>query len=377
MKNVHILCFTGNSGLTDYSVSLARALAPYAEAELVTANSLLPRFTQMGFKTRLAFRRSRHYLLDLPRAAWHVMRQRPDGVLQQGPLKLPVLEGALAVAFRLFGIRTALTVHDVLPHYPRPWSRWEFGWFYQRFDRLIVHSEAARLAVRALGVTRPILVVPHGAYDLFRLSGLSRTAARVTLPALAPDDFVALFFGHLEPRKGLTEFLEVAERMAAVPGVKFLVAGGNDMARHGAEYAAVMERARTLPNVVMHDRRIPFEDVERYFAASNVVALPYREGSTSGVLKLAIAFGVPVVASRVGDLPEEVPSGGGELFEAGAALRDGLQQALSAVRADPARYEAAMSGAAQRSDWGPIARAYADFIFSDEKVTRAATTEHQ
>ncbi|SDH36076.1 MULTISPECIES: glycosyltransferase [unclassified Duganella] len=369
--SVAILCFTGDSGLTDYSVSLARALLPYAQPELITAASLTPRFATLGFKVRLAFRRSRHYLLDMPPLVLRLLRERPDCVLQQGPLKLPLLEAALAMLLRLAGIRTVLVVHDVLPHYPRVWSRWEYRWFYRGFERLVVHSLAARDAVAALGVQRPMLVVPHGVYDLFRLSGISRPQARAGLPGLAADDFVVLFFGHLEPRKGLAEFLAVARDMRDVAGVKFVVAGNGEMRQHGAACAALMAQAQRWPNVLLDQRRIPFEEVERYFAASDVVALPYREGTTSGVLKLAIAFGVPVLASRVGDFPEQVPAGAGVLFDAGEGLAERLRSALDSVRADPAPYRAAMQHAALACDWDSIARAYAHFIF-DREPARAA-----
>ena len=101
--------------------------------------------------------------------------------------------------------------------------------------------------------------------------------------------------------------------------------------------------------------------------ASDVVALPYREGTTSGVLKLAIAFGVPVVATRVGDLPEEVPTGGGILFDAGDGLADRLQNALTTIRLDHDAFAEVMRDAASRSDWAPIASAYANFLLSDGK----------
>lgn len=361
MKTVKIICFTGDSGLTDYSVALAHALSRRASVELLTATSLLPRFARMGFATNLVFRRSRHYAFDLPRALLHIVRQHPHSVLLQGPLKLPLLEGLVSKFFRVIGISTALTIHDVLPHYPRRWSRIEFSWFYQRFDRIIVHSDAALHAVQGMGVTRPILVVPHGTYDLFRLTGISRSAARHSLPQLSENDFVVLFFGHLELRKGLSEIIEVARRMGNLSGLKFLIAG--QIGEHLRHIGPLLEKARALPNVVLHDFRVPFEEVERYFSASNVVALPYHEGSTSGVLKLAIAFGIPVVASRVGDIPEQIPLGAGELFDAGPAMCEDLQSAIEKVHTDPASYEAAMRHASQGSSWDHIADAYANFIF--------------
>lgn len=289
------------------------------------------------------------------------MREKPDFVLFQGPLKFPFIEGVVVSFFRRCGICTALTIHDVLPHYPNPWSLREFKWYYQQFDRLIVHSESAKSEIRNIGVTRPILVVPHGVYDLFRLTSPARDCARSYFPGLSKEDFVVLFFGHLEPRKGLLELLETAKYMT---NVKFLIAGSNDLARHGHRYTRALEEARKWGNVIVRDSRIPFEEVERFFAASNLVALPYREGTTSGVLKLAIAFGLPVVATRVGDLPAEMPVGAGVLIDSNEKTAASLADAIAKVRADEPSFCTAMQSASNRCGWEIIARAYYEYLIN-------------
>ncbi|KPC51827.1 glycosyltransferase [Amantichitinum ursilacus] len=361
---LEVVCFTGNSGLTDYSVSLCREIAKRSPVALYTAQSINPQFGKMGFRVEQVFRRTRQYFADVPKYLSGVTKRRPDVVLFQAPLKYPALEGLAVAALRSAGIRVALTVHDVLPHYPKPWSKSLYSWFYRQFDGLIVHSEAARKAVLAMGVQRPMLCVPHGVYDLFNQTNPSKAAARAAIGGIAPTDKVVLFFGHLEPRKGLLEFIKTAQLMAQTrPDVKFMLAGGSDMSKHGAAAAAAFEAARHMPNVLMHDRRIPFEEVENYFAASDVVALPYLEGTTSGVLKLALAFGIPVIATRVGDFAEEIPAGAGELFEA-SNIAERSRVAIETVLANHAQYAAQMATAADRCAWSRIADQYLTFLGS-------------
>lgn len=362
-KKITIVCFTGNSGLTDYSVSLTRKLADFGEPCLVTADSLDSRFCRMGFPVRFDFRRSRHYPIDIFRFIRRTLTDRPDVVLFQSHLKVPVLESLAVALFRRAGIRTVLTIHDVLPHYPRFWSRREFAFFYQQYDRLVVHSDAARDTVRLMGVTRPILVVPHGVYDIFKLTDLRCEAARRQIEGLDQDDFVVIFFGHLEPRKGLMEFISAARRMNDVAGLKFVVAGGNDLARHGKKYVDALEEAKSYQNMLVHDVRIPFEDVEKYFAASNLVALPYLEGTTSGVFKLAVAFGLPVIASNVGDLPEQIPNGAGILVETGKGMTDDLVNGIIKIRQNYGEYVSAMRHASDGCTWETIAEAYYQYMF--------------
>lgn len=360
-----VACFTSDSGLTDYSVSLCRAMRNLNATVLVTGRRLTSAYSNFGFETVQLFRRSRWYPLDiLVFAAW-VIAKRPAVLSWQAHLKVPFLEAVLVALFEAIGIRNAITVHDVQPHYPRPWSRFEFGLFYRRFSRVVAHSEAAANQLRALGVTAPILVVPHGVYDVFRITSpdLAMARRRIGLERLPATAFVVLFFGNLESRKGLVEFLHVAERMRDVPDIHFMVAGRNDSARHGGELPALIDAARSAQNVTVHDERVPFEAVENYFCAADLVALPYREGTTSGVLKLALAFGVPAVASNVGDFPEQLPAGAGELLEAGADMVASLHAAVLTACTERVSQRAAMQGAATKCGWDDIARKYHDFLF--------------
>lgn len=357
---VDVACFTGQSGITDYSVSLCRALAAKASVRLLTATSLPHRFRSMGFAVETPFRRSRHYPIDFPRLVVRTARAAPDWLLLQSQLKSPIAEGLACRYLRRRGVRTALAIHDVLPHYPRPWSRAEYSWYYRQFDALVVHSQSACDAVRAMNVHTPVAVIPHGVYDLFRLRMPPPAQARQRL-GLSPQDRVVLFFGHLEPRKGLGPLLDAARALVARTDIKFVVAGSNDLAAHGPQWQARLDQARRLPNVLIHDRRIPFEEVEDYFCAADVVALPYLEGTTSGVLKLAIAFGKPVVASTVGDLPHEVPPGGGELLPVDRLAED-LPGALTRLLEEPAHAAAAMQAASRQGDWSLIADRYLDLL---------------
>jgi glycosyltransferase involved in cell wall biosynthesis len=54
---------------------------------------------------------------------------------------------------------------------------------------------------------------------------------------------------------------------------------------------------------------VPDEEVEAYFKAADVLALPYTHVFQSGILSLAYNFGLPVVATDVGSLSEDVIPG--------------------------------------------------------------------
>ncbi len=82
-----------------------------------------------------------------------------------------------------------------------------------------------------------------------------------------------------------------------------------------------LEAAAARVGAIHRFAYIPFEDVPRYFAAADVLVLPYRHVSQSGVLFLALALGLPVVATRVGALPEVVRDGESALLVAPGIAR--------------------------------------------------------
>lgn len=361
---IEVVCFTGTSGLTDYAVSLARALGN--RSRLVTSSLLPSRFRQLGIEVVTPFRRSRQYPVDMLRFGHGVLQRRPEWMLWQGPLKLPLVDGLVARYLRWRGVRCAVTVHDVLPHYPRPWSRATFGFYYRSFERVIVHSQAALKGVRDLGVHAPAMVVPHGVYDLFCLTNVAGSQARLQVPGLLPGRVVVLFFGHLETRKGLFEFLEAARLLRGDPRFQFLISGASSLSV--ADSARLQEHATLAGNVVLHTRRIPFEEVELHFGGSDIVALPYLEGTTSGVLKMAIAFGKPVVASAVGDLPEEIPVNAGLCVPLGPDFSARFAAALTQVADEIGRWREGMAVVGARLQWPVIAGQIEAFLNEDRRA---------
>ncbi len=57
------------------------------------------------------------------------------------------------------------------------------------------------------------------------------------------------------------------------------------------------------------NRYVPNEEVEDYFAAADLLVLPYVTASQSGVLQIARSFDLPAVATRVGGLPDQLSDG--------------------------------------------------------------------
>jgi glycosyltransferase involved in cell wall biosynthesis len=359
---LHIInvCFVGKFGLADYTLSLARALSRFGRSEIVTSQGFdYPDVHFDGVVTKI-FRRSRHYPVDIFKFVFYILKVRPDVLIFQSVLKLPFVDGLVVRVLRACGVRIFATVHDVLPHHPRLWSRIEYSFFYKSFDGLIAHSEDAKRQLLAFGVRSPIEVVPHGVYDIYKLDRVTREQAREKL-GFQSNDFVALFFGLIDPRKGVEFLVELVERGLLPAGIKLMFAGRNGLAGFDAVLDARFERMLKSDQCASLVREISFEEVEQVFKAADVVLLPYKEGTTSGVLKLAVAFDRPVVASKIGDIPSNVAPGTGIIFDM-ADPPLAISDALSSIRSDYLKYVDECRSSGAEFSWERVGKAYFDFV---------------
>lgn len=205
-------------------------------------------------------------------------------------------------------MRLAFLCHNVVPHEHAPFARALTRWALAPGHAYVAHARPQAEALRALLPGAVVRVYPHPLYDMFAgAEGPSRAEARAALglPAEAP---VALFFGFVRPYKGLDDLLAALARARAQGlDLRLVVAGEfwDDVAQCRARAAelGVAEAA------VITDRYIPNEEVPRYFAAADVVALPYREATQSGIAAMAYGFGRPVIATTAGGLGDAVVEG--------------------------------------------------------------------
>jgi glycosyltransferase involved in cell wall biosynthesis len=209
---------------------------------------------------------------------------------------------------KLFGRKVVLTVHDVSSLAgPVSWRRNATGWAYRLADQVIVHNRISRLELEGLGFpSAKISVLPHGHYlDSMREMPPGADARRAL--EIDPTAKVVLFFGQIRDAKGLDLLIQ-----------------------------ALPEIAREVPEVVLL--------IAGYYAAADVVALPYRRIYQSGVLMMAMTYGRSVIVSDLPGMTEVITDGvNGYVFSQGSkdelaktvirALQDGAERERVSLRA--------------------------------------------
>jgi glycosyltransferase involved in cell wall biosynthesis len=201
----------------------------------------------------------------------------------------------------------------------------------QRCARVVAVSAALGDRLVELGVKRERVVVLHNAVDGERFAICDRRGPRLRL-GLPADAKVVLYAGYHVPEKGVDVLVESIPHLARMgrDDVHLVMVGGGELLEPlRARVSALGLRGR----VRLLGWAMP-KDIPEYMAACDVFCLPsLREGCPNVVLE-ALASGRPVVASRVGGVPElvrEGEGGNGVLVAAGKpeALAAGLKQALS------------------------------------------------
>jgi D-inositol-3-phosphate glycosyltransferase len=222
----------------------------------------------------------------------------------------------LMLYYKLLGKKTLLTVHNVNTRERDSSDSWlnrqTLKIQYRLVDHLFVHTERMKREIMAQFDVpgAKISVIPFGINNSVPDTDLSPGRARQRL-GISEKDRTILFFGNIAPYKGL-EYLIEAFRLIMTKGgnYRLIIAG---QPKNCKSYWKMIEAS--LDRCVDHDRIlrkiqfIPDAETEVYFKAADVVALPYRHIFQSGVLSLSYSFGVPVIASDVGALREEIIEG--------------------------------------------------------------------
>jgi glycosyltransferase involved in cell wall biosynthesis len=192
-----------------------------------------------------------------------------------------------------------ITVHDPTPHPGLKHfasSLWE-KMSARRASRCVVMSSkfVTNLAERGIPAER-IDVIPHGIFSFYGTQANARAGSDGATKSI-------LFFGRITAYKGLEVLLQAFQRIARNRDNVWLdVVGAGDL----KPYSRLLE---TLPNVRVVNRWVDDAEVAPFFQRATLAVLPYTTASQSGVIPLAATFRVPVVATTVGALPDQIRTG--------------------------------------------------------------------
>jgi D-inositol-3-phosphate glycosyltransferase len=185
---------------------------------------------------------------------------------------------------------------------------------YRLADQIFVHTEKSKLElIEDFGAQEArVTIIPYGINNAVPSTHLTPSEAKQRL-GIRGGERTILFFGRIEPYKGLEYLLTAFRQILACRGDYRLIIASRLDAPSGEKYWNTIREAiredMAEGRVLIRTEFIPDDEVEVYFKAADVLVLPYRHIYQSGVLFLGHSFGLPVLTADVGSLRDEIVEG--------------------------------------------------------------------
>lgn len=362
-------------GLSVYTCSLANALADSHDVSVLLLNRLIPTrlypgghragedLTSLRYDPRVEIVAELDWFWgpSIARVAAVLRREKPDVIVLQwwtaATLHTYLMLARLAARH---GIPLLIEIHELqdtaeaqLPlvaRYCRRYLRRLVG----RSAGVILHNQHdAELLKAALGNdildNVPARTAPHGPYD--HIAVRDRPADPLGAAPCEPDrPLRVLFFGLIRPYKGLEDLICAFNRMRADQAAQFELCIVGETWNNWTLPAELIAASAHRERIRFVNRYVSDAEAAEHFGNADVLVLPYRRGSASGPLHIAMTHGIRVVLYAVGGLVEAVRD-----YEGATLVPPGdvtaLSEALLSVASRP------RERFADPHSWAPLQRA--------------------
>lgn len=193
-------------------------------------------------------------------------------------------------------------IHNAIPHEQSKLDRWFGKSFFKSCDAFVTMSSTVANDIKRIIKSKdfPILEREHPIYNHYS-NDISKEDARSSL-SISTDKKVLLFFGFIRPYKGLDLLLEAFNFLS---DDYFLLIVG-ECYKDLDIYKSLISSSNNRNNILANFDYVKDSEVSTYFAAADVLILPYRSATQSGVLATAYQFDKPIIATPVGGIRESI-----------------------------------------------------------------------
>lgn len=207
-------------------------------------------------------------------------------------------------------------------------------------------------------------VILHNCIDTARfVPGPADAALRASL-GFAPEDFVVLFCGRLEPDKGIHKLLEAMENIHD-PRIKLLIVGSPFFGRtqQSPFLRKLEQQAETLGDRVRFTGYVPNDSMPEYYRLADLVCVPTLVEEAAGLVAVeAMGCGRPVLATRSGGMPEYLDGSQAVLVDRDGNVAGQLSFAIRMLYEHPDLRAQMSTAGAKTAQRYSSARFYDDFV---------------
>jgi O-antigen biosynthesis protein len=210
-------------------------------------------------------------------------------------------------------------------------------------DRVVVEHEGMKAWLLERGEHEDqVTLIPNGV-DLDAYSPVPKLDWRTRQQrATAHGRFALGFFGRLSEEKGPDVFLETARLLAANRAIEFLICGTGPM-------EPVLRRKAAALGLAGRVHFLGFVSTRDYLSCCDAVVVCSRLDGRPNIIMESLAMAVPVVASRVGGIPDMMPRGDEDLL-CEPADADAFASAIRLLAGDADRYRRSAAAARRHAE---------------------------
>ena len=219
---------------------------------------------------------------------------------------MPYFAPSLGYVARHLGNNTkSIAILDnVIPHEHRFFDKSFTSWFLNSCDGFVTLCEAVKDDLLSFKKDAKYIVSPHPLYDHYG-DKTDRHQAEKELK-IAHGKKNILFFGLIRDYKGLDILIDAFSSLN--DDYQLIIAGEP----YGSfdRYQQMIEASVNRERIFSFLNFIPEKDVFKFFSAADIVVLPYRSATQSGISSVAYHFETPLITTDVGGMRETIADRG-------------------------------------------------------------------
>lgn len=318
MKKIVIVgpVYPYKGGISHYTGLMARNLRKEYEVEMISYKMQYPKFMfkkeQRDYDNDTFKVEDTKYLIhtanpfNIASVSKKIRNMNPDLVIVQWwhPYFAPCYT---ILRMGLKKIPVIYVCHNVFPHERFPLDRFLTKLVLKKGNGFILHSNKEVEDLKTIIDNPKHIVAKHPTYNAFKFNNYTKSDAKSIINE-SEDKKILLFFGLVREYKGLKHLLRAMPDIIQYDSNIVLYVVG-DFGSDKEDYLSIIKENKIADNVRIVDGYVPDKEVEKYFAASDIVVLPYESATQSGVVQIAYGFDKPCLVTKVGGLPDVVIDG--------------------------------------------------------------------
>jgi glycosyltransferase involved in cell wall biosynthesis len=243
------------------------------------------------------------YVISYLKILYYLIKYKP-GIIHIQWFRLPIFDYYFLklVGILLRNIKIIYTAHNILPHNSKSKYYRIYLRIYNSVDHIIVHSKVSKVELcKSFNIDeKKVSVIYHGILELkYQKATVECIKNSLINDHLLNEKIIFLYIGGISYYKGIDILWEAwnnSDYLRNSDHAVLIIAGKGSL--------EILDQNVIVKNVKLFNRFLTDDEFIAFIELANVIVLPYREISQSGVLLTSINYKKPVIVSNVGGLTD-------------------------------------------------------------------------